>query len=47
MTSYGDLKPRTKDRLSDNEVQRFGSYHQLTKLRDFRYQPANHAKPER
>ncbi len=39
--------PDPLDRLSDNEVQRFGSYHQLTQLRDFRYQPANHAKPER
>ena len=35
------------DRLSDDEAQRFGSFHQLTKLRDFRFQPANLENPKK
>ena len=35
------------DRLSDDEAQRFGSYHQLTRLRDFRFHPGNHANPKK
>ena len=55
-TLYDDLRrfetedeqsPGPLDLLSDDEAQRFGSYHQLTKLRDFRFQPANHENAEK
>ncbi len=55
-TLYDDLRrfdtedpksPDPLDRLSDDEVQRFGSYHQLTKLSDFRFQAPSDANPRR
>ncbi len=55
-TLYDDLRrfdtenpesPDPLDQLSDEEVQRFGSYHQLTKLRDFRFQESGRPDAER